>query len=272
MASGKDLQERISYVKRSALVVLLHPLEGLDRIRGRAEILLSDHVSSIRGQKPSVTTTDPVRTLHELLRVEWPCSLEQDFNSAWAELGRSMVSTGMKLGERHDADANLAHVVWCAIRHMVPQRVLETGVARGVTSALALGAMAQSDSGVGRLWSIDLPPMEPATHEQSKLLVDETAWPNWTYVRGSSRRKIASTCSAMTSADIFIHDSLHTPQTMMYEFKKVWPCMRAGGLLIADDVEGNSAFDDFVKSHHIEKSFIGPKADKKGLFGVALKE
>ena len=90
-------------------------------------------------------------------------------------------------------------------------------------------------------------------HEQSKVLVDEAAWPNWTYIRGSSRRTMTSTCASIGSIDIFIHDSLHTPQTMKYEFEKAWPFMRSGGLLISDDVEGNSAFVDFVTSRDIEK-------------------
>jgi predicted O-methyltransferase YrrM len=272
MRSGRNFQERVRYIGRAAFVVASHPLEGWDRIRGRTEIVLSEHLSSVAGQKPSATTTEPVKNLHELLDVDWPCPLEEAFNEAWGDLGRRMASSGLKVGEGHDADANLAHVVWCAIRHTDPQRVLETGVARGVTSVLALGALAQSNDGLGRLWSIDLPPMMAGWHEQSKVLVDETAWPDWTYLRGSSRRTMASTCASMESIDIFIHDSLHTPQTMKYEFEKAWPFMRAGGLLISDDVEGNSAFVDFVQSRRLKKWFTSPKADKEGLFGVALKE
>jgi predicted O-methyltransferase YrrM len=272
MTSGRNLQERVSYLGRAALVVASHPLEGLDRIRGRMEIVLCEHLPSVTGQKPSATTTEPVRNLHELLGVEWPCSLEQDFNETWSALERNMASMGLRVGKGHDADANLAHVVWCAIRHMDPQRVLETGVARGVTSVLALRALSQSNGGLGRLWSIDLPPMMPGWHEQSKVLVDETAWPDWTYVRGSSRRTMNATCAVMKSIDIFIHDSLHTPQTMKYEFEKAWPYMRAGALLISDDIEDNAAFVDFVKSHDVEKWFTAPKADKEGLFGVAIKE
>ena len=233
--------------RSSALVVASHPMEGLDRIHGRVEIVLSEHLSSVAGQKPSATTVEPVRNLHELLGVDWPCPLEGGFKESWSDLARHMDGAGLKVGEGHDADSNLAHVVWCAIRHMDPQRVLETGVARGVTSVLALGAMAQSNGG-GRLWSIDLPPMMSGWHEQSKVLVDETAWPDWTYIRGSSRRTLVSTCTSMDSIDIFVHDSLHTPQTMKYEFEKAWPFMRTGALLICDDVEGNSAFVDFVDS------------------------
>ena len=82
---------------------------------------------------------------------------------------------------------------------------------------------------------------------------------------------MASTCASMESIDIFIHDSLHTPQTMKYEFEKAWPFMRSGALLISDDVEGNSAFVDFVMSRGVEKWFTAPKAGKSGMFGVALK-
>ena len=271
MTSGSTLQERVRYVGRAARVIASRPLEGMDRIRGRTEIVLCEHLASVAGRKPIATTAEPVKDLHELLGIEWPCPLDEEFDAAWDDLALQMASAGLTFGDGHDADANLAHVVWCAIRHMEPQRVLETGVARGVTSALALGAMGHSNREVGRLWSIDLPPMEFGWHEQSKVLVDEVACPNWTYVRGSSRRTMTSTCASIGSIDIFIHDSLHTPQTMKYEFEKAWPFMRAGGLLISDDVEGNSAFVDFVKSHRIEKRFIAPKADKAGLFGVAFK-
>jgi len=270
MKAGRNLQERVGYLGRAAFVVASHPMEGLDRIRGRTEIVLCEQLSSVAGQKPSATTTEPARSLHELLGVAWPCPLEENFNEAWNDLALHMGSAGLNVGEGHDADANLARVVWCAIRHLDPEMVLETGVARGVTSVLTLGAM-QSNGGDGRLWSIDLPPMMSRWHEQSKVLVDEAAWPDWTYIRGSSRRTMSSTCASMGSIDVFIHDSLHTPQTMKYEFEKAWPFMHSGSLLISDDVEGNSAFDDFVASRCVEKWFIAPKAGKKGMFGVALK-
>jgi predicted O-methyltransferase YrrM len=268
MIAGRNLQERVGYVGRAALVVASNPREGLDRIRGRMEIILSDRLPSVAGQKPSATTTEPVRDLHELLGAAWPCPLEERFDEAWSDLVQRMPSDDRQVGEGHDADASLAHVVWCAVRHMQPERILETGVARGVTSVLALGAM---NGTAGRLWSIDLPPMMSGWHEQSKVLVDETAWPDWTYIRGSSRRTMAATCAAMGSIDIFIHDSLHTPQTMRYEFEKAWPFMRSGALLISDDVEGNSAFVDFVTSGGVLKWFTAPKAGKWGMFGVAVK-
>jgi len=131
--------------------------------------------------------------------------------------------------------------------------------------------MSNSNGGVGHLWSIDLPPVMPIWHEQSKVLVDETLWRDWTYVRGSSRRQMPRVCETMKTVDIFIHDSLHTPMTMKYEFTQAWTSMRVGGLLISDDVEGNSSFLDFIGSHGVQKWFVAPHTAKEGLFGVALK-
>src|ERR1700722_18799818 len=118
MTSGSTLQERVRYVGRAARVVASHPLEGMDRIRGRTEIVLSDHLPSVNGQKPSATTTEPVREFHELLGIEWPCPLDEDFDAAWDDLARTMASMGLTVGFGHDPDANLVHCVCSAIREM----------------------------------------------------------------------------------------------------------------------------------------------------------
>jgi predicted O-methyltransferase YrrM len=44
--------------------------------------------------------------------------------------------------------------------------------------------------------------------------------------------------------DLFAHDSLHTRRNMRREFEAVWPNLRRGGILLADDVERNLAFAD----------------------------
>jgi len=102
MKSGRNL-----HVGRAVLVVASHPLEGLDRIRGRTEIVLCEHLSSVVGQKPSATTAEPVKNLHELLDVDWPCPLEEGFNEAGSDLERHMAVSGLRVGEGHHADANL---------------------------------------------------------------------------------------------------------------------------------------------------------------------
>jgi hypothetical protein len=48
-------------------------------------------------------------------------------------------------------------------------------------------------------------------------------------------------------ADLFVHDSLHTYRNMRREFETVWPRLRTGGVILADDVERNRAFGDLLQ-------------------------
>jgi hypothetical protein len=47
--------------------------------------------------------------------------------------------------------------------------------------------------------------------------------------------------------DLFVHDSLHTRRNMRREFDAIWPRLRNGGALLADDVERNRAFGELLQ-------------------------
>ena len=51
----------------------------------------------------------------------------------------------------------------------------------------------------------------------------------------------------------------------------VWPHLRPGGLLVADDVEGNSAFLELTRKSGVAFSTTIQEEAKKSLFGVAVK-
>jgi len=70
---------------------------------------------------------------------------------------------------------------------------------------------------------------------------------------------------------LFIHDSLHTRSNMTWEFETVWPHLRPGGVLIADDVQGQSAFEEFVAGKKPLFSAIVIEENKDAAFGVVLK-
>lgn len=52
--------------------------------------------------------------------------------------------------------------------------------------------------------------------------------------------------ATLKSVDMFIHDSLHSYEHMMFEFRAAWPYVRKGGILFSDDVDYNNAFADFT--------------------------
>ena len=143
---------------------------------------------------------------------------------------------------RWAADSLLARFCYLACRLLEPAVVVETGVAYGVSSAFILRAL--KENGCGVLHSVDLPPLRRGSERFWGIAVDESLRGRWILHRGSSGRVLPGLLEELGIVDLFVHDSLHTYRNMRREFKLVWPCLRDGGLLVADDVERSRAFGE----------------------------
>ncbi len=214
-------------------------------------------------------------SFHQMLGVPWPCGELERFHLIWADIRRSLSASGLSLGrwtygEYSDADAALGAATWCAVRHLRPTTVLETGVARGVTSRIILEAM--SLNGTGHLWSLDLPhPFRPELHKETGAAVPATCRDRWTYIRGSSRQRLPSLVSRLNEIDMFVHDSLHTGRNMRFELRTVWPAMHRCDLALVDDVN-NQSFRDFVREMGEPPSMVLRSADGPWMFGAIRKD
>jgi predicted O-methyltransferase YrrM len=120
--------------------------------------------------------------------------------------------------------------------------VLETGVAYGVSSVFILKAL--EVNGRGTLHSIDLPPLRSEHERFWGIAVPEPLKARWRLHRGSSARVLPRLLEEASTIDLFVHDSLHTLRNMRREFDTVWPHLRNGAVLMADDVERNRAFSE----------------------------
>jgi hypothetical protein len=119
-------------------------------------------------------------------------------------------------GEYSDAEMSLARAAWCTVLHLRPSVVVETGVARGVTSRIVLEGLDRNDH--GQLWSIDLPHLfEQNLHAQTAAAVPDSFRRRWTYIAGSSRRRLPSLLRSLGQVELFIHDSLHTARNTRFE-------------------------------------------------------
>ncbi len=67
------------------------------------------------------------------------------------------------------------------------------------------------------------------------------------------------------TVDYFINDSEHSYECRMSEYTVAYPYLRAGGLLISDDILWNSAFFEFAKSRDLRAGHIG------GSMGIIVK-
>jgi predicted O-methyltransferase YrrM len=143
---------------------------------------------------------------------------------------------------RWAADSLLARCCYLMCRLLEPTVVVEAGVAYGVSSAFILRALEENGRGV--LHSVDLPPLRREYEKFWGVAVNESPGDRWSLHRGSSGRVLPRLLRETGTVDLFVHDSLHTYRNMRREFDLVWPHLRDGGVILADDVERNRAFGE----------------------------
>src|SRR5919107_663041 len=140
------------------------------------------------------------------------------------------------------ADSRFARLGYLLCRLISPSVVLETGVAYGVSSVFILKAL--EVNGRGTLHSIDLPPLRSEYERFWGIAVPEALKERWRLHRGSSARILPRLLGEVRTVALFVHDSLHPQRNMRREFDAVWPPLRNGALLLADDIERNRAFGE----------------------------
>jgi hypothetical protein len=174
------------------------------------------------------------------------------------------------------ADSLLARLCYLACRLTSPETVVETGVAYGVSSAYVLTAM--RENGRGTLHSVDLPPLRRKTERFWGIAVPDELRGRWRLRRGTSANVLPRLLREIPTVNLFVHDSLHTHRTMRREFDTVWPHLRSGALLLADDVERNRAFGelrqkDLALWRVVEDREVSPLHGRAApvVFGLAIK-
>jgi hypothetical protein len=222
--------------------------------------------------------------LHKFLSVPWPCKLTQEFWDLWPAVIKDLEAKGIRAGPEsfqgwNDGDAGFVRAIWCLIRHLRPNRVVETGVAHGVTSRCILEALEKN--GAGHLWSIDLPPLERDWRKQIGAAVGTRFADRWSYIKGSSRRRLPELLSRLGQIDLFIHDSLHSERNVRFELDRTWAALQSHGALVVDDIDANWGFLSFTQTFSGHQSMICEaeplhpdlrRFNKKGLFGIILKQ
>jgi hypothetical protein len=269
--------------RRLSRLAAMHPLEAWFRLRS--------HVAELPERRkprfhlaPYTVTKDWERRLHAILGVPWPCPIVAEFWNLWPEIVKPFDSDGVHIGRGAfdgwgDGEPGLTRAAWCMVRHLKPANVVETGVARGFTSRIVLEALERN--GTGHLWSVDLPPpLRPDLHPQIGAAVTDRLRHRWSYVAGSTRRRLPALLSQLGQIDLFIHDSAHTEDNMRFELNRAWAALVPGGFVIADDIDYNCAFSMLSQENPDGRFLICPgeplepdpiRFGATGLFGIAQK-
>jgi predicted O-methyltransferase YrrM len=160
------------------------------------------------------------------------------------------------------------------LRDVRPRVAVETGVCNGVSTAFLL--LALEDNGEGELHSIDLPEVASEEYKQGTFwdgkggavippgkepgwMVPPELRDRWDLVLGRSQEELPPLLDRLGAIDFFMHDSEHSYECMSFEFRAAWDALREGGVLVADDVNVNTAWDEFVGEVGREPEALGPK-------------
>ena len=219
-------------VSRLARVVMTHPAEAWVRIQDR-------FAERRERRKPHClydAEHDWDRQLHLMLGVPWPCEFTSEFWALWPEVMQPFEAKGVRIGRGAfggwgDGDPGLVRAVWHSVRHLRPVNVVETGVARGFTTRFILEGLERNRA--GHLWSIDAPPvLKPELLGQVGAAVSNRFHHRWSYIRGSSARRLPDLLCRLGKIDLFVHDSRHTERNVRFELDQAWTALRPGGILI----------------------------------------
>lgn len=168
----------------------------------------------------------------------------------------------------HNGDYALGRLCYMACALLQPKVVIETGTAYGVTTSFILSALHLN--GEGKLASVDVPPIGKDADRFIGYFIPDHLRSRWRLVRGTSRQHLAPLLRETDRVDLFVHDSEHTYRNMTFEFNVAFSNMSRPGILISDDVNGNSAFAEFIERTQPQYAGIVREPGKDGLGGVAV--
>jgi len=266
---------RVRYAARVARSIAAEPSEAIEKIKERAAVAREQMVR--RGQRPQYRVDDDwEERFHALLGVQWPCPAAAEFPAVWRAVVDRMHAKGFRVGRQNyggddDSDRGIARTLWCVVRHLQPQHVIETGVAHGVSSRCVLEALERN--GAGHLWSIDLPPLTiPERHREIGAAIPEERRGRWTYVQGSSRKRLPRLLRELGEIQLFWHDSWHSTRNTRWELECAWSALAPGGVAGADDIDHNWGFELFERSVVAGDALHCMADDRQRLFGIARKQ
>lgn len=147
-----------------------------------------------------------------------------------------------------------AKALYALCRLLKPRVVVETGVAEGISSAYILKAL--SENGEGELHSVDVAEFTESGGVIG-YVVPENLRGRWHLNKGRSQQLLPRLAKGLGLIDIFVHDSDHSYDVIVFELETAYPYLRKGGVLVADDVFQNMAFFDSCKKFRIKPIVLG---------------
>jgi predicted O-methyltransferase YrrM len=163
-------------------------------------------------------------------------------------------------GPEYDLGPEGAALLYGLVRWRSPKHVIETGVARGVSTSVMLEALRRE--GEGRLTSFDI------DNRAGSLVVGHPA--HWEFNVLDPNHSLDGLRTYLRSAadiSLFVHDSDHRAANQTAEYQIAYEILQPAGLIYSDDVDSSPAFLEFLRRYQLSGIAL---CDGEKFVGVAV--
>ena len=161
-------------------------------------------------------------------------------------------------------------LLYLLVRAGKPDRIVETGVRPGYTTAWILAAL--EAAGQGEL--VSLGPGSTAgrpvgvQHVSVGQFVPPALRARWTLALGNSEERLRAILSSTSKVDLFLYDNGPDAARARFELRAAWDALSPRGVLLAHHVDASPAWAEFCSRQGVPPQLLDPGPPPMGALGV----
>ncbi len=164
-----------------------------------------------------------------------------------------------------------AALLYLLVRAQRPDRVIETGVRPGYSTAWILAAL--EANGSGALFSLGPGPTAHRIQSVRDVGVGQFVPPElrarWTLVLGNTEENLRSLVEAQRPIDLFFYDNGPEAARSRFELHTAWSALSPRGILLAHHADANPVWSEFCRAQGTTGSILDSGPPPLGAIGVA---
>lgn len=151
-------------------------------------------------------------------------------------------------------------LLYLLVRALRPQRIVETGVRPGYSTAWLLAAL--DANRFGELVSLGPGPTAGRASGVHEVTVGQFVAPllrgRWTLVLGNSEEHLQAILSEEGRVDLFLYDNGPDVSRARFELRSAWGALSERGILLSHHTDANSAWSEFCRAQGLTPQLLDP--------------
>ena len=173
-----------------------------------------------------------------------------------SELPDTLLDRGAGVAFTHELPQGA--LLYLIVRASRPNKVVETGVRPGYSTAWILSAL--EANGDGELISLGPGPTAGRASGVRDVTVGQFVPPalrtRWTLALGNSEDRLREILAGSNGVDLFLYDNGPVASRARFELRAAWEALSPRGILLAHHIEANTAWADFCRNQGVEPQLL----------------